>query len=254
MKRLLLITFLLFFIGGTMALPDRVIDARSGVEIIFVTESGMFPTNWYGGTIKGSAVSLDESERQRSVDILKKAMVKYPVDVLKKTLKKIYVLKDLNFFGVGYGGTNTDYKVYVVNEGLSNGYDDNFVEKLFHAEYSSVLFNMFPDYFNAKAWQKMNPDGWKYTGTTGAEAIRDGESSESITDKYNSQGFLNQYSQSTLENDFNAFAKNIFCCDETFWNTVEKYRGLVVKLYLAVDFYHKINPAFTEDYFRKLSK
>ena len=119
MRNILLcsILFMLFSMISDVK-AEKIIDARSGVEIIFTAEDGMFPYTWYSGDIKGKAVSLDSSEIIRSTEIVKKALSKYPVDVIKKNLDKIYVMKSLEFYGVIYGGTNTKNIVYIANNGI----------------------------------------------------------------------------------------------------------------------------------------
>lgn len=122
----------------------------------------MFPYSWYSGDINGKAVSLDSSEILRSTEIVKKALLKYPVEVIKKNLDKIYIMKSLEFFGVIYGGTNTKNKVYISNNGIAAGYTNDFIERLFHEEFSSVLLANYPDAFDKDAWAEINEHDFKY--------------------------------------------------------------------------------------------
>lgn len=232
---------------------EKIIDARSGVEIIFTAEDGMFPYTWYSGDIKGKAVSLDSSEIIRSTEIVKKALSKYPVDVIKKNLDKIYVMKSLEFYGVIYGGTNTKNIVYIANNGIGTGYTNDFIERIFHEEFSSVLLANYPDAFNKIKWAGINEHDFKYSCVNGYEALKSGNDSEEFNDILNEKGFLDEYGMSTLENDMNSFAKNMFMAKPNFWRIVPKNNRLSMKLELVVNFYHKIDKTFTLDYFKKIS-
>ena len=98
-------------------------------EIIFTAGKDIFPGYWYDPEINAKAESLSEDEIERSRSIIISAMDKYPIEVLKDNLKSVYVLKSMNFYGVDYGGTNSETSVYVVNSGVDTGYSDIYVEE-----------------------------------------------------------------------------------------------------------------------------
>lgn len=233
---------------------EKFIDDSSGVEILFTAGNDIFPQSWYGGQIKGVAESLDTAELKRSLKIVKTALAKYPAAVLKKNLKKVYVLKKLSFYGVDYGGTNTKGVVYIANKGLSKNYTDSFIERVFHAEFSSVLMNSYPQDLDQKKWAEINPKDFQYGAVNGYEAIKAGKSSEDFDKKILEIGFLNEYAMSTLENDFNSFAKNLFYAEDNFWSIVEGNSRLSEKLELILDFYSKMDSKFTKEYFKKFSE
>jgi len=254
MKNLLLYSLSCFLLSNVSnAQTRKVTDERTGVEIIFIAENGMFPYNWYSGDINCKAISLDSSEIVRSTEIIKKALSKYPVDVIKKNLDKVYVLKSLEFYGVAYGGTNAKNKVYIANSGIIANYTNDFIERLFHAEFSSVLLANYPDTFDKKHWVGANDKHFNYSCENGYEALKSGNASEEFNEVYNEKGFLDEYSISTLDNDINAFAKNMFMAKPNFWRVVAQNNKLSMKLELVVNFYHKIDKTFTLDYFKKIS-
>jgi hypothetical protein len=57
-----------------------------------------------------------------------------------------------------------------------------------------------------------------------------------------------------MENDINTFAQNIFSPSENFWKIADGYLRIKKKVKILIDFYNKIDPMFTEDYFRRLSR
>jgi len=229
------------------------IDERSGVEIIFSDPDPIFPQSWYDSPSSAKIEIIEcDDEIKRSLTIIKKALMKYPVEILKSNLSKIYVLYHLSFYDVGYGGTYWEENVYITNRGVSNSYDDVFVEQLFHAEFSSILFHNYKQYFNKSSWKAANDPDAEY-GEGGYEAIKSGVDSEEFNEKINILGFLTEYGMSDLENDFNSFAKNIFIADPGFWELFAKYKRLNKKLEIILKFYNNIDPVFTIEYFRKVS-
>lgn len=225
-------------------------DSLTGIEVSFVTDDEMFPVSWRSGNINGYAVALDTSEYKRSKKIISAALAKYPKEVLKKNLKKVYVLKSLHFYNVGYGGTNSSDVVYVTNKGASRNYSSQYIEQVFHAELSSILLRNYEQNIDESVWAECHSEDFVYGGA-GHEAIRNGKASENYDSSYHEMGFLNQYATSNFENDLNSFAKNIFAPDPEFWEVCKKYQNVRCKLEKAIMFYKKINPAFTEEYFKK---
>src|SRR5688500_18070620 len=146
-------TIVFFFLATTtLFAQSEFTDTRTGITISFNTDEEMYPESWRGGSVKGAAVALTETEYTRSKNIVTKALEKYPKEVLTKHVKKIYVLDDIYFYGVRYGGTNSIDRVYITNRGLDKGYSDQFIERLFHAEFSSILLRNLSYYMNKTTW------------------------------------------------------------------------------------------------------
>jgi len=220
--------------------------------IVFTADENIFPGSWYEPDINARAESLAEEDIERSKKIAIYALDKYPAKVLKENLGKLYILKSMNFYGVDYGGTNDgEGRVYMTSNGIDIGYTALFIEKVFHHEFSSILFTKFEE----SEWRQINPADFVYFDeqTGGSGAIREGRASQEFDSKMHEAGFLYEYAQSTLENDFNSFAENIFVNDGNFFKLVEEYEKLSLKLDLIVDFYSSIDPRFTLEYFKGIS-
>jgi hypothetical protein len=204
-------TIFFLFLSATTTLfaQSEYTDARTGITISFNADEKMYPESWREGSVKGKASPLIATEYDRSKNIVSKALEKYPKDVLTKHIKKIYVLDEINFYGVRYGGTNSLDRVYITNRGLDKGYSDHFIERLFHAELSSILLRNLSYYLNQTTWVACNPGDFKYGGS-GQEAIKTGKTGEYFDPALHEQGCLTQYGTSNFENDVNSFAKNLF--------------------------------------------
>ncbi|MCS7078338.1 MAG: hypothetical protein NZ455_16620 [Bacteroidia bacterium] len=222
------------------------VDTLTGVKIIW--QEIQFPTKWLYGPISATYSFIEEREKNRFVPIILKAMRKYPAAVLKKNLKRIYLVGYLSFYGVKFGGTNSNDCLYLCNEGSHRGYTDFYLEQIFHHEFSSILLRNYPQYFQKEEWIKYTKHEFQ-EGATGVDAIKNGTNKTEFDEELCHKGILYQYALSTLENDFNSYAENIFCPTKEFWKVVEQYPNVRQKLYLIIDFYHEINKEFDMNYF-----
>jgi hypothetical protein len=242
--------FILFFAVSIISAQAVYVDERTGITISFKTDGKMFPTSWelYDDP---EYRSLPKYDYKRTKNIISKALSKYPVYLLKANLKKIYVLEYLSFDGVGYGGTYTSGSIFIVNEGVLNGYDDLFVEQTFHHEFSSVLYNNYIGrYGDAETVWSICNEGEEY-GDGGFNAMKNGTDGLYFDDEINEKGFIYEYARSDKENDYNSLVENIFAPGEGFWDIVEKYPRIKCKVDILLSLYKILDPVFTKEYFMK---
>lgn len=258
MRMRLLIGFWVLFVfsgcfGVSAPQPASAPGDTLGVSILFTAKPDIFPEHWLDSPISAKVERVKPEEEKRSKIAVAKAIGKYPTQVMKDNLKAVYVLRSLNFYNVGFGATYYSDKLYIADDGVAMGYTDRFIEQSFHHEFSSILFFNYKSDFSEEAWNYCNPAGFKYhdEATGGVEALKNNEDGTDFSSFYNAQGFIDQYAQSSMENDINELAQQLFSPDPGFWDMVDKYPQLKKKIRLLIGFYHKINPAFTFEYFKK---
>lgn len=249
MNRLLyfLVSLLLSSCADSDVMPEKIYDSRTGVEIIFSADGNIFPDRWYSNEINANALSLDLEEHERSEVLMKQVLLKYPTSIVKHNLKKIYVLNYIEFYGISFGGTNSLDAVYLANRGSDLGYTDLFLKKAFHEEFSSILLRNYKENFDQNKWESINPESFEY-GNGGVDAIKKGLSSEKFMDSLNAIGFINEYATSSLENDFNSFAKNLFEPSDEFQELLLKYEPLQQKADFFIQFYEVIDSQFSNSF------
>jgi hypothetical protein len=252
MKTIILFLGLMLVFASTLFCGNYFVHEKSGTKIYFATDDDMFPASWQEDDINGYAKSLQMSELGRSVEVLFRALDKYPVAVLQKNLRCIYIFKDLEFYGQPYGGTNSNDVVYVTNNGIDDGYTDAYLEQLFHAEFSSILLRNFAPESYEKTWSNINDEEFTY-GEGGVKEIREGNAGLTYGEYYYESGFLYEYAMSGSENDLNSIAKNLFCPVNDFWYLYEDYCKLKSKINLAIELYHSIDSEFSISYFRNFN-
>lgn len=245
-------TFFSFFSQSQSNTRDTSIQ---GILISFRYSSSIFPTDWQASPISAEGEAIPTTEIARSKIVMAKALKKYPSAVLQKELKAVYFLRNMKFYNVGYGGTNSTDALYLTNDGVSMGYTNLYLEQTFHHEFSSILYRNHPTFFDEAGWKLANIPNFDYNDPeAGVGAIRNNQSSQDLDTMLCAKGFLTQYSLSGIENDINTVAQNIFSPSDNFWLYVDRYPRINKKVKLLIAFYTKIDPLFTETYFRKLPR
>ncbi|MFZ6010429.1 MAG: hypothetical protein ACOYXT_08760 [Bacteroidota bacterium] len=231
--------------------PHTFAQNRHLPDIILTIDDDTFPSSWLSGEINGKASPLDSGEFERSRRIIVKALSKYPPAVIQKHLKKVHVVKHLEFYGQSYGGTNSTDAVYITNKGAAMGYTDFWIEQTFHQEFSSILFRNYSFLFDRKKWTSCNKD--ILYGTSGVDALKQGKTSLSFDLELNKKGILSEYGTASIEEDFNTFAENLFLSSTGFWEIVRTQKRIKKKAEQVMEFYRAIDNKFSEAYFRGVS-
>jgi hypothetical protein len=223
-----------------------------GILIEFSYFPSIFPEDWQTSPINANGEQIIPAEISRAKIIILKALNKYSNAMLQANLKAVYFLKSMKFFDVGYGGTNSTDAVYVTNNGTAMGYSDSYIEQTFHHEFSSILFRNYSSLLDTAAWKNSNGPGFDYNDPEdGVGAIRNNQSSQELDSLLCKNGFLTQYALSSLENDVNTLAQNLFLPAGGFWAKVDQYPRIRKKVSLLISFYYSIDHRFTEQYFKK---
>ncbi len=213
----------------------------------------MFPEKWWESPVQALVEDLDENNYSKTLAILNRAASKYPATV-KLILNNIFVFKTMNFYDTDYGGTYIGphrCNIYLTN----NNNSSVFVERLFHAELSSVLLKSMPLALDEKAWIQCLPKGFNYGYLENVHValLQLGEQLDKQDDSVLEKGFVSHYAMTNLENDFNSLVKQLFVPEENFWSCVDMYDLIFKKVQLVISFYLRIDKSFTEDYFRNIS-
>jgi len=249
----------------SVAVTRDVTDQEADALISWSAGEEIFPPSWLRAPFYQKARPIDAAQKARARAIVMRELGKYPKSVVSKTIRRIYILGEMLVYrSLRFAGTASHECVYIVVRDRSLGYTDDFVESVFHQEYSTLLLNRHLMYFDQKSWKAVNPEGFAYLGPNSWDRVRGKDGGARAMTKAKGsvllssdparvrQGFLSRYAMSSIENDFNAYAAALFRNDTGFWKHVEKHAAVKKKAELAIEFYHKIDPTFTREYFRKL--
>jgi Putative zinc-binding metallo-peptidase len=259
-KWALFLGIILVLMSCTKTYTDEEIDnlfkpltSEYGIKIIYkIDDNFLSPIESIvplTGPAKSSIVKpIDLQVLARYPTILKEAFKKYPVQVIKKYLTAIHFAKEINMDGVTCGASYDLYRrvVFLVNDGSQS---DGYSIGSFHHEFNSILLNRHGFYINH--WIDKNPKGFKYLYKTYGELKnlqRHMEVSVQGTKNDYEMGFMNSYGQTNFENDFNEYAAMVFAYPQKFKKIMNQFPRVRGKFLVFLEFYHKIDPIFTEEY------
>jgi hypothetical protein len=228
----------------------RYIDPDTKVEIIWQITPNSFNKFWYKSSQNMRAGNLSPSEVKRHLEVVKQVLAKYPSDLIKQSIKQIYLVTNLEVKNSKFDGFYIGQQgaIYLNNLGANNRHDDLYLAGVLHHEISSFLFYRYATPEFIAKWQEHNPKNFQYAGGNGIDyyrqAIDRGLNTNEIREDCLQEGFLNIYARSNLENDFNEIAERMFSDREHLWQLASKHQKLQNKLELFIEFYISINPQF----------
>jgi hypothetical protein len=229
------------------------VEAEAGLPVSVHTtiQREDFPAEWRTRQVNAQAEPLAPSEAERSIAIARRAMAKYPPELLARHLDGVFFASRLKFYGLSYGGTYSGNRLFLANRGSSQGFTDQYLEESFHHEFSSVLLANRPDALDSRAWRAAGAMAYR---SSGAEAIASGRASTRYSADLHEKGFLAEYATASLEEDFNMMAEGLFAGGPRFWQAVDTHPRLARKMRLAVQFYQRLSPGLTEARFRSFAR
>jgi len=243
--------------GPVVPPPDLVErEPTTGIKIVFERDGDVGIDTWGEEDYTIPVVkTITPYEIDRMRRIVRKAISKYPPGFLKSRLDQIYVCGALSVDGFEYGATYDKRILYLVDGGTGEGFDDNFLEQSFHHEFSSVLMYETDSHFPQAAWTACNPPSFSYKGYDEVWADKKSEVDwEEQRPQWLRMGMIKRYSLTSVEEDLNTIAESIFAGGPKFWRQADANPRLLKKARVAVGFYHRLDPWFTEKRFRAWAK
>ena len=228
---------------------DTVVLEEKPVRVVTSSSPGIFPKSWHSPAVAAAGTALSPAEIERVRPILRRGLAKYPPAVLAANLAAVYPLASLRYRSVLTSGTNSRDSVYLRIGSVKAGFTDAHIEGTLHAEFSSILLRNHPALLDATAWNAANPPGFRYLGD-GVDAVKQGKAGLQFRQDLLAKGFLTEYATSTLENDFNGISRRLFMGDAALWTLARQHAAIQAKLTLALAFYRRLDPAFTEAFFQ----
>ncbi len=224
--------------SDTMTASLEKVHAEYGVTIKYHYKAEeFFPTSWLRQPINGRGEQIDLDALPSPVKVLNGFLGRYLKSVVKRNLKTVFLMSDLEFYGKSYGGTHSRTAVYLRIGNDKRIWSDVFLTSRLHSEFSSILIQNYD--FPTTRWQALNTAGFKYSGS-GVEVLGT-KKLYGQTEELLEQGFLVRYSQSSLENDFNMLSDWLFTRPEKLAELCQKHELLASKRTLAIEFYASID-------------
>ena len=120
---------------------------------------------------------------------------------------------------------------------LSNfGNDDDFIQGVLHHEFAHLLLSKYKNKFDLDSWLNANPYGFEYT----TNGINPGFYHFDSGAYYYDQGFVNNHSSKSFDEDFAEFFREYHMNREKLKKLTKIYNRLENKYYILESFLSKI--------------
>jgi Putative zinc-binding metallo-peptidase len=227
------------------------VTSKYGIKIVYKVGDDFFsnlpnPPIPAGPDRHSKVTPISHRVLARYPQILAKAFGKYPVHVIKDCLRAINFAGSIDQGGLKYGGSYDPFRriLYIVDNGYRN--EDRSVYVVHH-ELSSLL--LYSKSFFINPWTDINPPNFSYSYDTSDDGLKTYNNASSVgTVSDYEKGFMDSYGQTNFENDFNEYSAMIFTYPGKFKKIMDQYPRVRAKFRVWLDFYHKIDPIFTEAY------
>ena len=122
---------------------------KSWVYRIHVTYDARsyFPPYWKEAPFSGQGSQIDRDEGKRLVRLIPSFLFMYPPELIVKTLRDIYLLKSMSFYGLRYGGTCSPDGIYIASQGDDRACNDALLTAQMHSEFSSITLQKLCSFF-----------------------------------------------------------------------------------------------------------
>ena len=225
------------------SLDEKILTITSTytVKVHYIFDADLFfPNQWSQPAINAKGQQADLANVERLLPIIQDFLSDHPAHVIQNNLDHIYILGELTCAGKVYGGTHEGKSIYLPCKNAADGYTTEFLEQRLHSEFSSILFNHHP--FPSSKWIAVNNPQFHYSGT-GFEAI-DNPTRYRGTTSSRANGFLLNYSRSSLENDFNMISAWLFTQPGELQAVCNKFPKIQQKEMLTESYYKSISAEY----------
>jgi hypothetical protein len=226
------------------------VTSKYGIRIVYKIDETFTPQYQGGGGAHAVYKKLKPIDRRilaRYPQLLEQALSKYPIHVVKEYLNAVYFAGIMKSDNINYAGTYDPFRriIYLIDDG--NRSTKEWLGT-FHHEFSSLFLTRHGMLLNP--WLEHHPEGFQYRSEiydNYKDIYADTSTCHETAADYEN-GFMNTYSHTTFDNDFNEYAAMIFTHPEKFKQIMDKHPRVRGKFLVFLDFYEMIDPIFTEEY------
>ncbi|MBI3897630.1 MAG: hypothetical protein HY308_04945 [Gammaproteobacteria bacterium] len=226
------------------------LQGKYGISLVTEVQERNYPKGWTSEIVFMPEVVPLENRLGLSqvVHALTLAIEKYPASLIRREIKGIVLLETLTVNSFPYGGTYDapTKRLFIArkgNKGAAPGV--NFLQETFHHEFSSLLKRSHP--FSEQDWK--NASGQNFTYRIEKDPGLFINMAHGLTEKPDDatlyqRGLLNFYSETGLENDFNAYAETVFTHPLKVRALIRQYPVIRDKYAVFKTFYLGIDKGF----------
>jgi hypothetical protein len=245
MRKLLLtgiLAGLLTFVSSCASAATRDIDIvghEHGVEIVYDYDWFSYFKNT---NLERACKPLNASSPQLNSNSLMVAntisefLEAYPERLLNKSLRKIYLLTDLNCNHTPYGGTYSGKSIYASVYYYTS---KTWLIEALHHEFSSILMKENPSLFSISEFADISGKNSYHTEIE-EDCLKSSICRTDNKENLYRKGFINDYCTTSYENDYNVFVEFLFTKHYKLKLLSEQYPLINKKYQMVKQFYRQL--------------
>ncbi len=185
---------------------------------------------------------------EKHVRMFKKWVASWTAGAPGKYLKRVFLCQTLSLFGgspfAGFFYAEPGDTLWMAQSTIDQ---DEWLSTLYHEHAHLVQQNVFPGTSDpwTQKWLALLPAGWRWRGQCGAACSRDFKPS------LFPQGFITGYNTVSLAEDVAQFANCMWMGTLNCYKAADANPVIKKKMDLIVEFYSKVDPAFTRAIFNE---
>jgi hypothetical protein len=219
------------------------------VPMYTVLDRNMFPASWENNPREVVAYPLDDpNEPLRELKVMNRALHAYPPHLLEN-MDCIYIMADLVHTPHDLITMVSTDRIYIAIGEVDDRRGTRSIEGSVYWGVNGLLQGWHWRDADRGAWEKLNPPDFEYLGS-GLLAMDLHRDSYVWNRALHEEGFLYEYAQASIDCDFLSIARELFRDRARFWRTIEDYPLLRAKTDLVIDFFHRLDPIYDEEFFR----
>lgn len=179
---------------------------------------------------------------------IKAALSVYPasyVAAVRDDASVVFLARSIVVSGQSFGGMYFGGAIYVPVRDMGDAARVEFAADTFHHEFSLTGLSRGPS--PQDAWRAVNPPGFVYRGDRDMAIVRDIErraDGGDQTDDVREAGFLIRYAQSSLTEDWQTYAEQVFGHPAVLADLAKRFPRIKAKAKIFIDHYGALDPGF----------
>ena len=170
------------------------------------------------------------------------ALAVYPPGFVDKLVHRIALAGQITLWNTQVGGFFVADAIALNAHDVASSGGETFLADSFHHELSSIVRNQV--LFNVSDWTANNPVGFAYASLDEYKRILAQRPPVDGDDALHTQGFVSLYGTTSLDNDWNTYAEQVFGHPRDLADEIRRFPRMRDKTRQLLNVYRRLDPRF----------
>jgi hypothetical protein len=225
------------------------IKARWNIEARYAGDTNGFtvvgtdiPSSWKLEPVAGEDVVP-------GLKAIESALQAYPESYVRSASRQapvFFLVRSIKIGDLGFGGMFSASAMYIPVADMGDRYDVTFAQDTVHHEFA--LTGLYGGTSPQDSWRAANEPGYVYPAEGGNKPVIDAAEhapdADAATDQVHAAGFVVKYAESSLVEDWQTYAEQVFGHPADLVELVKRFPRIKAKARIFIDHYETLDPAF----------